>query len=189
MDTTPIPSTKNQIRRLALSAMFMAVGIVLPFLTGQIQQIGNMLLPMHLPVFLCALICGWQYGGTVGLLTPLLRSAMFGMPVIFPSAVSMAAELAVYGLAAGFLYGMWKKQNVISVYTAMIPAMLLGRAVWGAVQLTLLSFSGSVFTFEMFLAGAFLNAVPGIILQLVLIPAVMSVLHHTGVLRFRNGQR
>ena len=59
-------------RRLTLSAMFLALGLVLPFLTGQVPQIGNMLLPMHLPVFLCGLLCGWQYGAAVGFALPLL---------------------------------------------------------------------------------------------------------------------
>ena len=57
---------KHNIKNLTLAAMFLAIGLVLPFLTGQIPRIGNMLLPMHIPVFLCGLICGWQYGGAVG---------------------------------------------------------------------------------------------------------------------------
>ena len=167
--------------------MFIAIGIVLPFFTGQIREIGNMLLPMHLPVFLCGLVCGWQYGVVVGFSLPLLRSFMFGMPMLFPGAVSMAAELAVYGLVAGLIYGLVKKQNIIMVYVAMLPAMILGRIVWGVVQLTLLTVSGGAFTWGAFISGALLNAIPGIIIQLVLIPAVMSILHLTGVLKFRRG--
>ncbi len=178
---------KNTLYKIALSAMFIAMGIVLPFFTGQIQQIGNMLLPMHLPVFLCGLVCGWQYGGAVGLVLPLLRSLMFGMPPIFPNAVGMAVELAVYGLVAGLIYSRMRRQNVLSVYIAMIPAMILGRIMWGVAQIILLGMTDSAFTWKMFFAGAILNAVPGIILQLLLIPAVMSVLHLTGVLRFRKG--
>ncbi|MBQ2191547.1 MAG: ECF transporter S component, partial [Clostridia bacterium] len=68
------------IRSLVLSAMFFALGLVLPFVTGQIPQVGQMLLPMHLPVFLCSLICGWQFGLPVGLLLPVVRSMLFGMP-------------------------------------------------------------------------------------------------------------
>ena len=88
----------------------MAIGLLLPFLTGQIQQIGNMLLPMHLPVFLCALICGWQYGVAVGFVLPLLRYLLFGMPPIFPVGVAMAFELATYALVAGLVYSRskWK---------------------------------------------------------------------------------
>ena len=63
----------SNVKNLALSAMFIAIGQVLPFFTGQIPQIGNMLLPMHIPVLLCGLICGWKYGALVGFTTPLLR--------------------------------------------------------------------------------------------------------------------
>ena len=56
-------TSKQRIYDLILAALCMALGIVLPFFTGQIPQIGGMLLPMHLPVLLCGLLCGWQYGG------------------------------------------------------------------------------------------------------------------------------
>ena len=111
------------------------------------------------------------------------------MPPIYPTAISMAAELAVYGLIAGLIYGLIKKQGVFPVYAALIPAMLCGRAVWGVVQLLLLGIKGNAFTLSAFWAGAFANAWPGIILQLVLIPAIMAALHYTGLLRFRRSCR
>ncbi len=94
---------KKSVINLSLTAMFLALGLVLPLLTGQIQQIGNMLLPMHLPVFLCALICGWKYGLPMALVLPLMRFFLFGMPPIFPTAISMTFELAAYAFVAGFL--------------------------------------------------------------------------------------
>ena len=97
-------NTKQTTQNFVLAAMFMALGLVLPFLTGQIQQIGNMLLPMHLPVLVCGLICGWQYGAVVGFVLPLLRFVLFGMPPIYPMGVSMAFELAAYGFLVGWLY-------------------------------------------------------------------------------------
>jgi thiamine transporter ThiT len=178
------PNSRDALRRMVLSAMFLAIGLVLPFFTGQIPQFGNMLLPMHIPVMLCGLICGWQYGAVVGLTLPLLRSVLFGMPPLYPTAISMAVELCVYGLAIGFIYGLFKKQSILSVYVALIPAMILGRITWGGCQTVLLSMQGTAFTAQAFLAGAILNAVPGIILQLLLIPAIMSSLHHTGLQRF-----
>ena len=93
----------SALKNLVLSAMFLAIGIVLPFFTGQIPQIGKMLLPMHLPVFLCGLICGWQYGLAVGLILPVMRSSIFFMPAMFPTAIAMSFELAAYGAVAGFL--------------------------------------------------------------------------------------
>ncbi len=124
-------TVRQYVLNLVLSAMFLALGIVLPFFTGQIPQVGGMLLPMHLPVLLCGLICGWQYGGVVGFVLPLMRSAMFGMPP-FLTAVAMAFELAAYGAIAGFLYQRSRWQCLLSLYRALLIAMVGGRVVCGA---------------------------------------------------------
>ena len=166
---------------LVLSAMFLALGLVLPFLTGQIPQIGNMLLPMHLPVLLCGLLCPWQYGLAVGFILPLMRSLIFSMPVLYPNAVAMAFELCTYGFLIGFLYRLFKKDNLIFLYISLVCAMLGGRAVWGVVQVILLGISGEGFTFAAFWAGAFTTAIPGIVIQLVLIPAIMLALKKTRI--------
>lgn len=175
---------KNQLLRLTLAAMFLAIGLVLPFLTGQIPSIGNMLLPMHIPVLLCGLICGWQYGLAVGLILPPLRYVMFGMPVLFPTGIAMAFELATYGLVIGLMYSRSRWKCVIALYRSMIIAMLAGRIVWGTAQIFLLGLGERGFTWKMFVAGAFLNSIPGIILQLVLIPAIMVALNKTGLVHF-----
>ncbi|MBQ8002869.1 MAG: ECF transporter S component [Clostridia bacterium] len=174
------------IKKLILSAMFLALGIVLPFLTGQIQIIGNMLLPMHIPVMLCGLICGWQYGIVVGFITPLLRSAMFTMPVMFPGAIAMAFELATYAGVVGYLYSHARWQCVKMLYRCMIVAMLVGRIVWGIAMAILLSRTLTGFSVYAFISGAFINAIPGIILQLIVIPAVMVALNKTKLVPFRK---
>lgn len=179
-------TVKGMTKNLTLSAMFLALGLVLPLLTGQIPQIGNMLLPMHLPVFLCGLICGWQYGGVIGFVTPLLRYVIFGMPVLYPTGLAMSLELMTYGIVAGLLYAISKWQCVVALYRCLIIAMLAGRAVWGVSEVILLGLSGDSFTWQAFFAGAFLNAVPGIILQLILIPAIMLALHRTGLVPFKR---
>lgn len=174
---------KNQIYDLVLAAMFLAIGIILPFFTGQIPQIGSMLLPMHLPVFICGLICGWQYGLIIGFILPLLRMTLFGMPPLL-TAVAMAFELASYGSIAGFLYNRSRWQCVIALYRALLTAMVAGRIVWGAVRSIMTGVAGELFTWQIFLSGAFLNAVPGIILQLAFIPTLMVALDRTGLVRF-----
>lgn len=178
----------RSVKNMTLSAMFVAVGVVLPFFTGQIPKIGNMLLPMHIPVFLCGLICGWQYGAVVGFVLPLFRSMLFSMPVLFPTAAAMAFELMTYGLTAGLLYGRSKWQCVIALYRSLLIAMLAGRVVWGFAQMIFLGVGGNHFTWKAFMAGAFVNAVPGMILQLIFIPAVMVALNRTGLVQFRNHQ-
>lgn len=179
-------TTKETTKKLTLTAMFIAIGLILPIFTGQIPQIGNMLLPMHIPVFLCGLICGWKYGAVTGFVLPLMRSVIFGMPVLFPMAVAMAFELAAYGLVAGLLYGLSRWQCIRALYRSIIIAMFAGRAVWGVAQIILLGISGGTFTWQMFMAGAFFNAIPGIIIQLILIPAVMLGLNRTGLVPFRK---
>lgn len=172
----------KQTKALVLSALFMALGIVLPFLTGQIQQIGSMLLPMHIPVLLCGFICGWQYGLAVGFITPLLRSVLFGMPPLMPTAAAMAVELAVYGLVTGLLYRKLPKKTPY-LYVSLLCAMIAGRIAWGIAAIPLFGMAGKGFTVQIFLSGALLNAIPGIILQIVLLPAIMMALTRAGFLR------
>ncbi len=172
----------KQTKKLVISALFMALGIVLPFLTGQIQQIGNMLLPMHIPVLLCGFLCGWQYGLAVGFITPLLRSTLFGMPPLMPTAAAMAVELAVYGLVTGLLYGKLPKKTPY-LYVSLLGAMIAGRIAWGIVSIPLYGMAGKGFSAQIFLSGALLNAIPGIVLQIVLIPVIMMALTRAGFLR------
>lgn len=178
-------NARSYVFRLVLSAMFLAIGLYLPFLTGQIQQIGNMLCPMHLPVLLCGLICGWQYGGVVGFILPLLRHVLFFMPPM-PNAIAMALELAAYGIVVGVLYACFRRQNLTVLYISLIAAMVAGRLVWGTAMLVITGIGGTAFSWQMFLSGAVLTAVPGIILQLVLIPALMAALDRIGAVRFRR---
>ncbi len=146
-----------------------------------------MLLPMHLPVLICGLICGWQYGGIIGFLLPLLRYMLFSAPPM-PNGIAMAFELAAYGAIAGFLYNRSKWQCIVSLYRSLLIAMIGGRVVWGAVRVLMLGMGGSSFSWQMFMAGAFLNAIPGIILQLVFIPALMVALNRTGLVPFHRAQ-
>lgn len=172
--------TSLQIRKLTYAALFLALALVLPFLTGQIPQIGSALSPMHIPVLLCGFLVGWPWGLAVGFIAPLLRSVIFGMPVMVPGAVAMAFELAVYGLVSGILYRLLPKKKW-SIYVTLIVAMLAGRVIWGIARLIIAGLSGNSFTWALFLAGAFTNAVPGIILHIVLIPVIVMVLEHAGL--------
>lgn len=178
--------TRQYIKNMVLAAMFMALGLVLPLLTGQIPQIGNMMLPMHLPVLLCGLICGWQYGGIVGFVLPLFRYVLFGMPYIMPTGIAMAFELAAYGAVVGFLYARSRWQCVIALYRCLIIAMVAGRVVWAAARLVLMGVAKQPFTWELFLSGALLTAIPGIILQLIVIPAIMVAMDRTGLVPFHK---
>ena len=176
---------RQYVKNLVLAAMFMALGLVLPFLTGQIPQVGAMMLPMHLPVLLCGLVCGWQYGGLVGFVLPLLRHTLFGTPPLI-TATAMAFELAAYGMVAGFLYARSRWQCLRALYRCLIAAMIAGRLVWGAACVVLLGLGKLEFSWQAFLSGAGLSAIPGIVLQLLVIPAVMVAMDRTGLVPFRK---
>ena len=165
----------KSIKKLTFSALFLALCLVLPFLTGQIPQIGQMLSPMHIPVLLCGFVCGWGWGLAVGFIAPLLRSVLFGMPALYPTAVAMAFELAAYGALAGILYKAFPKK-IPYIYLTLILSMIGGRIVWGIVDFILLSIGGSQLTMEMFLSAVVLKSVPGIILHIVLIPLIVIAL-------------
>lgn len=166
---------QNNLVNLALAAMFLALAYVMPFLTGQVPQIGNMLCPMHVPVLLCGFICGAPWGLIVGVTAPLLRSLTLGMPPLFPTALAMAFELAAYGFVSGLLYRVFPKKKVY-IYCSLIAAMVIGRLVWGAVQFVCMGLDASKFGFSAFWAGAVVNALPGIVLQIVLIPVIVMLI-------------
>ena len=171
MKTKPNSPTRN----IVLAALFLALAFVLPMITGHVPQIGNMLCPMHFPVLLAGFVLGGPLGLALGFIAPLLRSVLFGMPPLYPIAISMAFELAAYGLVSGLV---WRKvkHTLPMMYAALVTAMVAGRLVWGAVRFVLAGLTGSSFPFSAFLSGALLTAVPGIIAQLVLIPLILVAL-------------
>lgn len=161
--------------RVVLSSMFLALALVLPFLTGQLQSIGNMLCPMHLPVLLCGFFCGPSYAVVVGFLAPLVRFVLFGMPTLVPNGVAMCFELSAYGLVSGMLYRLLPKSKK-NIYISLISAMIVGRIVWGIAELIMFGLEGSQFGWAIFFSHAFTKAIPGIILQLILVPILVIVL-------------
>ena len=163
---------KNKVQKLTLSAFSLALCMVLPFLTGQVPAIGNMLCPMHIPVLLCGYLCGWPYGLAVGFIAPLLRSCVIHLPVLFPTAFAMAFELATYGFMTGITSRILPNKHIY-IYLSLIVSMLSGRAVWGVVQFILYGLGFTDFSFEIFMAGAVTNAIPGIVIQLVFVPLIV----------------
>lgn len=167
--------SRTDIKRMVTAAVCLVLCYVLPFLTGQIPQIGAALSPMHLPALLCGFLAGPWYALAVGLIAPITRSLMFGMPNLYPTAVAMSFELAAYGFFSGLLYSKLPKK-LPYVYVSLVGAMILGRVVWGVAQAVLLGIGGSSFGMSAFVAGAITGAVPGMIAQIVLVPAIVMAL-------------
>ncbi len=178
----------DKVLRLVISALCLSFAYVLPFLTGQIPEIGSALLPMHIPVLLCGFICGWHWGLGVGAIAPLFRSLTLGMPVFFPKALCMAFELGTYGLICGVMHRLLPKKKLY-IYVSLLVSMVAGRVVWGIVTAICLGAGENAFTFSAFIAGAITNAVPGIIIQIVLIPILVMILDNRKVLNLNDRQK
>ena len=173
----------SKLLNMILAALFLALAYVMPFITGQIPEIGAMLCPMHLPVLLCGFLCGPVWGGIVGFIAPLMRSLLTGgFPPMFPTAVCMAFELAAYGVIAGVMHRILPKKKPF-IYCSLLTAMIAGRLVWGAAMFLCMSATGGSFPFAAFLAGAVTNAIPGILVQIILVPMLVMLLEDPKIIK------
>ena len=162
------------IKKTLYTAFLVAVGIVLPMALHMIPNAGSILLPMHIPVLICGIVCGFPYGLLCGVITPLMSSLLTGMPPA-PILPVMLCELAAYGLVSSLLVRLVRTKNIYAnVYIALVGAMLFGRAVSGV--LNALIFKAGDYSLQIWLTSAFVTALPGVVIQLVLIPCVVIAL-------------
>ena len=178
-------STKKRTYSMVITAMLLAVGMILPFITGQIQAIAKIISPLHIPVLICGLCCGWKWGLALGAVLPLLRGLLFGIPVFPTSALPMAFECAAYGLLTGLLYPLLLKvikgkSHLPAMLTALISAMVIGRFVGGGAKALLIS-AGIIgvkvpFTFAAFFTSYFVSTAPGAVIHIFLIPMIVLAL-------------
>ena len=171
----------GQTKNMIVAAMCAALCVILPMAFHAIPNAGSIFLPMHIPVLLCGFMCGWPYGLCCGILGPVLSSALTSMP---PAAIlpSMACELAVYGLVTGFLFPRVRtRSRTANTYISLLSAMLCGRVVYGI--LNALIFQAGSYSMEIWLAAAFTTALPGIAVQLVVIPALLLTLEKVRIIQ------
>ncbi len=169
---------KTYVKNLVLTAFFIAAGIILPMVFHLFGGTGPVFLPMHIPVLLCGFVCGWKYGLIAGIVTPIISSILTGMPPIFPIGAAMICELAAYGLLCGLLYRSLKQ----NIYVSLIGSMIGGRAVSGIANMIFFGIAGKPYGLSVFLTGAFVTSIPGIIIQIILIPILIIALEKAGQL-------
>lgn len=166
---------KTTTKKLVSCALCIAIGVLLPMTFHMIPNGGSVFLPMHIPVLICGLFCGWPYGLACGIITPFISSVMTGMPpaMMLPK---MIIELGVYGLVAGLCASYIPVKNEMTkLYMSLIIAMLAGRIVNGLVNTCILSTQG--YTLSVFMMASFVTCLPGIILQLIVIPVLVRSLN------------
>jgi thiamine transporter ThiT len=171
----------KHLHRLIYAGVFLAMAQVLPFVTGQIPEIGKALCPMHLPVILCGILCGIPYGAAVGFAAPLLRSLLFGVPAM-NTALGMAAELLALGALSG-LFRRFFPRRLPYLYLSLFLAIAGGRLMLAAAKFVINGIAGTSFSFFAYLVGNVTNALPGILLQLVAVPPLVILLEKLFPLR------
>lgn len=168
-------TNKKAINKMIFAALFLALALILPFLGGQIPEINSVFCPMHIPIFLCGFICGWRWGVTVGFVSPLLRSLIFGFPVFYPVAVTMMFELAAYGLITGIMKELLPKKRGY-IYCSLIVAMIIGRVCRTVAMIACSAIVGNSFIFSTFMTGVILKSIPGIIAHLIIVPIAIMLI-------------
>ena len=165
----------STIKKLCLCAICTALCYVLPVAFHPLS-VGTLLSPMHIPVLLCGLICGWPYGLFCGAAGPILSHLLSGMPAA-AMLVTMIPELCAYGICTGLLMK-WIRTGKLyaDLYLSLIPAMLLGRIVGGVVRAVVYLSSAQAYSVSLWASSYLLGTLPGIILHLILLPAVVLVL-------------
>lgn len=169
----------SNTKKMIYSALMIAVGIILPLALHSIPNSGSILLPMHIPVLIAGIVCGFPYGLICGIVTPLLSSMLTGMPpaVFLPS---MICELAGYGIVSSLLMRISVKNTYAKIYVSLLGAMLTGRIVYGI--LNSLIFSVGSYSMQIWLTSAFVTSLPGIAIQIIVIPALVIALQKARVI-------
>lgn len=166
---------KNETRKITLASMFIALGIILANVFHAID-LGIIISPMHITVMLAGIILGYKYGLAVGVITPLLNSVLFNKLPLFPGAVGMALELTTYGVIIALVYKHFKlfKNNLFNIYFALILSMIAGRIIYGIFYGVLFNIIDKPYGFQAFLGSVLITPLPGIVLQILLIPYLVN---------------
>lgn len=176
---------QSGIYKMVVTALLLAVGLVLPLLLGQVEVLGQAISPLHIPVLLCGLTCGWGWAAVLGAVLPILRSLIFTMPPM-PVAIPMAFEMAAYGALTGLMYPLMrrllkKNSHLPAMLVSMLIAMVLGRFVGGAAKACVMGFQGNGYTLQAFIAAYFTGTAVGAVIHLIVVPAVALALEKAGL--------
>lgn len=175
----------SQAKNLVSAGMLVATGLILPMVFHTFAMGGQVFLPMHIPVLLGGFLLSPLWAALVGMLVPIISSIATGMPPLFPTALQMFFELAVYGFVVAYLY----QKLRLAIYPSLIGGMLAGRTIAGLVNYVLLThFLAQAFSPSAFVTAMFVTSLPGILIQLVMIPIMVKLLKTANVLAYKKGE-
>ena len=171
---------RDVLKKMTATAVCVALCYVIPIIFHAVG-LGSVFCPLHLPVLLCGLLCGWPYGLFCGIAGPLLSSLLTGMPPT-PMLVHMLPEIAAYGFFTGLFFRLIRtKSTLANIYLSLIPAMLLGRIIGGVVRAVVLLGQSGTYSLGLWASAYFVETLPGTVLQLTVIPVLAMILIKTGL--------
>lgn len=156
-------------KEMVLGGLLLASGIILPMIFHMFGMTGPIALPMHIPVLIGGFLLQPQLALALGIITPVISGLLTGMPVMFPMAVIMAFELGTYGFVASLATRKLKLSEISTLATAMVA----GRIAAGITVAVLVQLFGVKMNPVLFVKGAVITGLPGIVIQLAFIPALM----------------
>lgn len=159
----------NSTKKLVTAALLLAIGVIIPSIFHLTGLPGPVLLPMHIPVLIGGFLLPPSLALLLGMLTPLLNTFITGMPFFFPIAIIMVFELGAYALVASLLYRVLKVPTLLS----LIISMVVGRIVAGITIFILSAFFTIQLDPILFVKGAVIAGIPGIIVQIILVPTIV----------------
>lgn len=163
----------NKTRELVLSGLLLATGILLPMVFHMFGLIGPVVLPMHIPVLIGGFLLSPTLALYLGVLTPIISGLLTGMPVMFPMSIIMAFELGTYGLVASLATRKLKLSSIPS----LIISMIAGRISAGLTVTLLVQLFGVKMNPIMYIKGAIITGMPGLIIQLIIIPSLIYAIN------------
>jgi len=172
----------SRLKKYVITAMCITLCSVLPLILHAVPGAGNTVLPMHIPVLICGLLLGPYFGLLAGLFGPMLSTFTTGMPMV-AFLPAMMVELATFGAVAGIMMRIVRTKNkYVNIYASLIAAMIMGRVLGGMARAFI--FAPGTMTMYLWVYSYFISSIPGIIIQLILIPAIIVALEKAGLVRF-----
>lgn len=154
---------------IVLGGMLLASGLLLPMVFHLFGLTGQVALPMHIPVLIGGFFLSPPLALFLGIITPLVSSVLTGMPVLFPMAVIMMFELGTYAFSAS----LFARKMKLPAVTSLILAMIAGRIAAGVTVAMLVQLFGVKMNPVLYIKGAVITGIPGIIIQLIFIPSLI----------------
>ncbi len=178
----------SSVKKAVVCSFLTAMCYVLPLAFHAIGA-GSVFSPMHIPILLCGLICGWSYGLFCGVAGPVISSLLSGMPAAV-QLIYFIPELLTYGLVSGLLYRVIRSGRLYAdIYLSLIPAMIAGRIVGGAAQMLFYLSTSRAYSVALWVSAYLVKTLPGIVAHLVVVPALVLVLTRTRLIPARYPQK